>query len=117
MTSQSWLPRALQTRPLGGGEQSPAAHEAQPLLPLWPSMEALVCAFSELTHKRRCRAAGRRGAGGEMPSCPDLGPKPPGWPQGHACLGEGNGHGSRPMTLDTRDALFRAGDKRVAERT
>lgn len=30
-----------------------------------------------------------------MPSCPDLGPKPPEWPQGHACLGEGNAQWSR----------------------
>lgn len=72
-------------------------------------MEALVCAFSEL---RIREGAGLRGgeAGGEMLSCPDLGPKPPGWPWGHACLGEGNGHGSRPLDPGHWNALFRAGD-------
>lgn len=57
-------------------------------------MEALVCAFSEL---RIREGAGLQGgvAGGEMPSGPDLGPKPPERPQGHACLGEGNGQWSR----------------------
>lgn len=36
-----------------------------------------------------------------MPSCPDLGPQPPGWSRGHACLGEGNGQGPGHVTLDT----------------
>lgn len=46
-----------------------------------------------------------------MPSCPDLGPKPPGWPPGTSVLGRGNGHGSRPLTLDTRMLFLGQGTK------
>ena len=34
-----------------------------------------------------------------MSSCPDLGPQPPGWSRGHACLGIAMGPGH--ITLDT----------------
>ena len=47
-----------------------------------------------------------------MSSCPDLGPKPPGWPQGHTSLGEGNGHQSRPCDPGHQNALSRVGGKK-----
>lgn len=94
LTSQSWLPWETCRPRQGRVEPCCTGGPAAPPPPRWPSMEALVCAFSEL---RIREGAGLQGgvAGGEMPSYPDLGPKPPEWPQGRACLGEGNDHWSR----------------------
>lgn len=94
LTSQSRLPRETCRPRQGRAEPCCTGGPAAPPPPRWPSMEALVCAFSEL---RIREGAGLQGgvAGGEMPSGPHLGPKPPERPQGHACLGEGNGQWSR----------------------
>lgn len=81
----------LHTHPSGRAEQGPAAQGLATLSPpYWPSMEALVCAFSELRIREGAGLWG--GVTGQMPSCPNWGSKPLGWPQGHAYLGEENVH-------------------------
>ena len=100
---------ALQTRPLGGGEQSTAAQEARLLLPITLALHgSLGLCVLWAAHKRRCRAAGRRGRRREaLLSWP--GPTATRLVPGTCMLR--NGHGSRPRNPGHWIALFRAGDK------